>query len=78
MHLNDDDGITACASAENEDEHQETKETFGHGTEEFLLGWSNRLPSKAAASKEARRTELYVEPPSDARTKLEACFTRPS
>jgi hypothetical protein len=38
-------------------------------------GWSKRLSSKAAASEEARRTLRYVEPLSDARTKLECVFT---
>jgi hypothetical protein len=37
-------------------------------------GWSKRPSSKAAASEEARRTLRYVEPLSDARTKLEDFF----
>ena len=34
------------------------------------------VPSKAAASEMLRRTAEYVEALSDARTKLEDCFTR--
>ena len=37
-------------------------------------GCSKRLSSKATASEEARRTLRYVEPLSDARTKLEDFF----
>jgi len=40
-----------------------------------VSGWSNRPFSEAAASAEPKRTcELYVEPLSDARTKLAAFF----
>ena len=38
-------------------------------------GCSKRPPSKAAASEEARRTLRYVEPLSDARTKLADFFS---
>ena len=38
-------------------------------------GCSKRPTSKAAASEEARRTLRYVEPLSDARTKLEDFFS---
>ncbi len=37
-------------------------------------GWSKRSFGKAAASEAARRTLRYVEPLSDARTKLTAFF----
>src|SRR5574339_387544 len=40
-------------------------------------GCSKRLSSKAAASKEARRTLRYVEPLSDARTPLADFFSIP-
>ena len=43
--------------------------------QEQLAGCSKRLPSKAAASEEARRTLLYVEPLSDARTPLADFFS---
>jgi len=38
-------------------------------------GCSRRPPSKAAAIEEARRTFRYVEPLSEARTKLEDFFS---
>ena len=38
-------------------------------------GCSKRLSSKAAASEEARRTLRYVEPLSDARTKVAGFFS---
>ncbi len=44
-------------------------------TDESPAGCSKRLSSKAAASEEARRTLRYVEPLSDARTKLTGFFS---
>ena len=44
-------------------------------TDEDPAGCSKRLSSKAAASEEARRTLRYVEPLSDARTKLTDFFS---
>src|SRR5437879_10685643 len=43
--------------------------------QERFAGCSKRLSSKAAASEEARRTLRYVEPLSDARTKLAGFFS---
>ena len=48
--------------------------TFGI-MREYHAGCSKRPSSKAAASEEARRTLRYVEPLSDARTKLEDFFS---
>ena len=45
------------------------------GTEVQHAGCSKRPSSKAAASEEARRTLRYVEPLSDARTKLADFFS---
>ena len=44
-------------------------------TEEYPKGCSKSSSSKAAASEEARRTLRYVEPLSDARTKLAGFFS---
>jgi hypothetical protein len=44
-------------------------------TEEWHEGCSKRPFSKAAVSEEARRTLRYVEPLSDARTKLADFFS---
>ena len=43
--------------------------------QERFAGCSKRLSSAAAASEEARRTLRYVEPLSDARTKLADFFS---
>ena len=42
---------------------------------QYLVGCSKRPSSKAAASEEARRTLRYIEPLSDARTKLANFFS---
>jgi len=44
-------------------------------TEEHRAGCSKRPSSKAAVSEEARRTFRYVEPLSEARTKLADFFS---
>ena len=44
-------------------------------TGKHQAGCSKRPFSKAAASEEARRTLRYVEPLSEARTKLAVCFS---
>ena len=47
----------------------------GRATGEWYEGCSKRPFSKAAVSEEARRTLRYVEPLSDARTKLADFFS---
>ena len=52
---------------------QAAEKLCGHAG--ISAGCSNRPSSKAAASEEVRRTLRYVEPLSDARTKLADCFS---
>jgi hypothetical protein len=49
--------------------------THNGTTGKHQAGWSKRPSSKAAASEEARRTLRYVEPLSEARTKLADFFS---